>query len=95
MKSVKDYDKDIEGLIAVRDSLEKTQTFLGGLAILVHDSFCRSNHTDQCAWMYEIKNGFHNWEQPTHKGYVAEAKVMISSCPILKLRVEKKGEFSW
>ena len=34
--------------------------------IKFHDSCCDRSHSDQCTWLYEIKNGQHNWNGFSH-----------------------------
>lgn len=74
----RDYDAEIEKLILERDSLAISNTFKGKLAILLHDHGCGLNHTDGCAWMYEMKNNFHLWVQTTHRRYLDMADKIIS-----------------
>jgi hypothetical protein len=42
------------------------------LIIKFHDATCVNNHTDQCGWLYEIKNGEHQWQFPSHMSWFAK-----------------------
>lgn len=46
------------------------------LAIELHDTFCTSNHADQCSWYYEgdPRNGIHEWHKDTHSRYLGVAR---------------------
>lgn len=74
----RDYDAEIEKLILERDSTTISNSFKGKLAILLHDHFCGYNHTDGCSWLYEMRNGFHLWQQTKHQDYIKTAGKIIA-----------------
>jgi hypothetical protein len=81
---MKAYDEEIKTLIFQRDSEKISSTLAGKLAILLHDAYCGHNHTDACGWMYDVKNGFHNWEGHPHGDYLAKAKKIIEESKTLQ-----------
>lgn len=44
------------------------------LAIMLHDKFCKWNHTDGCAWHYQIDDGVHDWSASEHRTWLKRAK---------------------
>ena len=80
----KNYDQEIKNLIFQRDSEKVASTLAGKLAVLLHDNYCGYNHTDGCGWMYDVKNGFHNWEGHPHNDYLEKAKKIIAESATLK-----------
>lgn len=74
------YKKDVEyftnrgddnALLTIAKMLgvDKEPT-LHDLVIEYHDCNCKWNHTDGCAWMYEMDRGVHNWNGWTHKQWM-------------------------
>ena len=67
----------------VRDSLQREYEGLlpenQRMAILLHKKLCHSNHTDQCAWYYEINGIQHDWTRWTHEQYLEKANKLIQS----------------
>lgn len=70
-----------------KNEIEKLQTEMNNiksmnpteqLAIFLHDSFCKDNHTDGCGWHYAARNGKHDWSQSEHVRYLNKAKAMIA-----------------
>lgn len=52
------------------------------LAVVLHDAYCRYNHTDGCGWFYEIRNGKTDWTGWAHdrwSGYAKEANEVRES----------------
>lgn len=47
------------------------------LAIRIHARTCRASHAVDCAWFYEIHDGVHDWEAPTHKRYLKKANQVL------------------
>lgn len=61
--------RDLAKLESVRKNmLEDVQSAsdAGQLAIELHKKFCNYNHTDGCGWLYEIRDGVHDWTKPDH-----------------------------
>ncbi len=50
------------------------------LANVLHSRMCHFNHTDQCSWHYEMKNGRHEWDKYAHAEYLKKAQHIISFC---------------
>jgi hypothetical protein len=50
------------------------------LAIRLHDSFCRWNHTDGCGWHYEITKGVHDWNGHSHGSWLKKARRVLTDC---------------
>lgn len=50
------------------------------LAITLHGSLCRWNHTDGCGWEYAIRDGVHDWSDWGHGQYLAKAHRLMSFC---------------
>ena len=50
------------------------------LAITLHDTLCRHNHTDGCGWHYELDDDKHMWTRSTHRHWHANATQMIRLC---------------
>lgn len=49
------------------------------VATLIHDMFCRWNHTDGCAWYYS-KGTDHDWNHTSErKGYMKRARNILST----------------
>ena len=40
------------------------------IATLLHDRFCRSNHTNGCGWEYEGSGNSANWDRHAHKRWL-------------------------
>lgn len=50
----------------IEDEAARSLTPEQKLAIVMHNTMCPHNHADGCGWYYEVKNGIHDWRQPTH-----------------------------
>lgn len=50
------------------------------IAIRLHDTTCRWNHTDGCGWFYEFKDKQHDWSGSSHKSYLEKAFKLINRC---------------
>lgn len=48
------------------------------LAIAIHDATCHSNHIDMCGWMYEIKQGYHDFSGQSHQTYLRKAEKLAA-----------------
>lgn len=76
-------------LAAARANLKRTedQRELSAaqiLAIDLHTSLCRWNHTDGCGWEYEIeRNGEHRWGTHSHADYLNKAEALLERFPSL------------
>lgn len=44
------------------------------LAIELHTALCRWNHTDGCAWFYEVHQGVDDWTGQAHARWLSQAK---------------------
>ncbi len=40
------------------------------IAVELHETLCRHNHTDGCSWHNEVKKGVHNWDGNEHKSWI-------------------------
>lgn len=67
------------------------------LAVQLHDQLCRSNHTDQCGFMYEIKDGRHTFVHGSeHQHWHHKAGMFMKFCeseeidPQAWLKVERQ-----
>lgn len=56
----------------------KTISEAGQLAIFLHDKLCIWNHTDGCAWHYEIHHGIPDWSGSAHAAYYERAANLLS-----------------
>lgn len=77
-KRIKEIDDERDHLLKQKNSL-KQMAFPKRMAILLHTR-CRSNHTDQCSWSYETKDGIHDWSGSSHQRYLEKAEKFISKC---------------
>lgn len=59
------------------------------LAIMLHDGLCRYNHTDGCAWHYQIKKGIHDWSGFEHQQYLNRARTLVRRCENIGVDIEK------
>lgn len=63
-----------------KEAAEKAQAELDNndplkqLAIQLHNSLCRYNHTDGCGWYYEVSNERHNWNGCSHENWLNKAR---------------------
>lgn len=83
LKSIDGIIEDLEKKLHVIDNQQPTfllkQTpnevldCLMELAILIHDSTCKSNHTDACGWLYEKNGDNHDWLGSSHRMYLDKA----------------------
>jgi hypothetical protein len=62
------------------------------LAILLHDKTCKWNHTDGCAWHYQIDKGIHNWNSSEHQLYLTRARTVMRQCEAIGLDLAKVEE---
>ena len=47
------------------------------VAVKLHDLFCHSNHTDGCGWLYEVRDGIHDW-RGDHESYLQKATKLVA-----------------
>lgn len=66
------------------------------LAVLMHDRFCRLNHTDMCSWFYEFgENKEHIWTRSEHlKWYNSAVDFLDSAQEIMKKLEAAKTPFA-
>lgn len=50
------------------------------MAIELHAALCTWNHTDGCAWGYEIKNKVHDWNGGDHGSWLLKAGKFLKYC---------------
>jgi hypothetical protein len=75
-RSIRKRIDDIKEQKKIIDQLPPENKF----AIILHDSTCNSNHTDDCDWYYEIPKGVHNWEGRIHQDYLKRARKILIKC---------------
>ena len=64
-------------IAAARQELaESTPAHL--LAIELHERMCHVNHTDGCCWYYAVTNGRHDWNNYSHRTWLAHAQRVIN-----------------
>lgn len=51
---------------------QSVDEFLKTLAIEEHERTCHQDHTDRCAWFYEIHGGVHDWDRWTHDRFLKQ-----------------------
>lgn len=84
MTAITDLEKEIAEKTAKLEQLKKAEAELESLgpeyklAIKLHDSHCKWNHTDGCSWHYEIKNGVHDWFGHAHNEWLKKARLFMS-----------------
>lgn len=61
---------------AAEEALDRT-TPVHRLAIVLHDKFCRWNHTDGCGFFYEVNKGVHSWSSREHQNWLAKADALM------------------
>ena len=53
------------------------------VAVMLHDMFCTWNHTDGCAWHYEVNgNNIHNWSGNAHTDWYEKAQTVLKTMAI-------------
>lgn len=78
---MKNYDKEIEELetkLKILREEKKNFDLLRPnlkLAEIIHNSLCKSNHTDGCSWYYEKWDGF--GKNPTRMLYLDRANKIL------------------
>ena len=73
-------DEDLQKELKRRDEERKKLAALPKdrrLAEFLHDSFCTWNHTNGCAWYYEVNDGEGNWERGDHQRWLRRAKAAL------------------
>lgn len=63
------------------------------LAIAMHRRLCRWNHTDGCAWHYQIKDGIHDWNAHDHARWLRNADLVMRSVELHPVTVDNIAEF--
>lgn len=64
---------ELENQKRVLDELTPAQR----LAISLHDILCTWNHTDGCAWYYEMKNNVPTWKDAAQQNYLGMATKLL------------------
>jgi len=65
---------------------------LQALAIRLHDTLCKANHTDGCCWFYEIQKGVHNWSYYEHANWLKKAYLLSKRCEVLNIDTKQVFE---
>lgn len=81
IRTIEQIDADIAKLKAERESviIAAKAPLNQRIAILLHDTQCRHNHTDACGWHYEKDRGdVHVWTGNSHSNWLAKADAMIA-----------------
>lgn len=81
-----------EDLARAREQHEKTDPVYQ-LAITLHDKLCAWNHTDGCAWMYQINKGVHDWNAHEHQHWLNKAVVIMNRVNRAPITCENVTEF--
>ena len=68
----KEIAKKRKEIIELEDILANPS--IKNLAIFKHDKECHDSHTDRCGWLYEIKDGVHDWSRSSHSMWLDRAK---------------------
>lgn len=58
------------------------------LAIHLHDSTCKWNHTDGCSWYYEFKDKKHVWTGHAHSHALKQAQHLIAEATSIGVDVD-------
>jgi hypothetical protein len=79
-QKIEKLKQEIAKLEAETAALE-AMTPLEKLAVTIHETSCRWNHTDGCSWFYEIKgDGIHDWAGSSHGFYLSKARAVTACC---------------
>lgn len=65
--------KEINKLVAIDKESLRIKGEHRRKAFIMHALQCKKNHTDECGWYYEIKNGRHEWSLPSHRSWFNRA----------------------
>lgn len=77
IKELKKELAELEKTVAAFDALDPEQK----LAISLHETLCRWNHTDGCSWFYEMHPGnIDNWDGCAHTEYLLKAREIETFC---------------
>lgn len=79
-KEIEKLENELEEKRKELERIVHKQETEKNLAIQLHEHLCKRNHTDNCSWKYEIKNGYHDWNDYAHKKYLKKAKILIEYC---------------
>ena len=60
----------IDAEMAKLDMLAPIEQF----TISLHEKFCCGNHSSGCVWLYEIRNGIHDWTRSVHIQWLNHAR---------------------
>ena len=67
-----------ESIMAEKFTKAEEMTPTQRLATELHRKNCRSNHTDQCDWEYDVKSTadgeYHNWTGFAHRHWLRQAE---------------------
>lgn len=89
------HDEKIQKLEAELTELKREKELIDNmpeekrLALLLHEKYCRTNHTDGCAWHYEVSRGVHNWNGYTHERWCKYAIELLEQQKQLNLTQEQ------
>lgn len=93
---ISDIDKQIADLQAQKLRIQENEVkekkknytksipeFDKKVAVLFHDIFCHSNHTDACSWGYECNDDpeLVEWKGWAHSHYLEMSRKFIKKCP--------------
>lgn len=77
IKSLKKELAELEHAELIFNGLDPEQK----LAISLHSTLCRWNHTDGCSWFYEMHPGnIDNWDSYAHNEYLTKARSVSMFC---------------
>jgi len=49
------------------------------MAIYLHDTCCKRNHIDECAWLYDMENDIPKFSRPDSLHYLSKAQRLIGN----------------
>lgn len=92
MKTEQEIQAEIDrleaGLERVKQEKKKLMSPLQDLAIALHSTLCRWNHTDGCSWYYEISKDVHDWSRHEHGRYLTKAQNISNLCAKHNINIE-------
>lgn len=91
-QKIADLQNQINELEAA-DAAFKAMGEIPQLAVALHDTQCRWNHTDGCGWYYEMHTNklgvkVHHWDGQTHDRYLKRAHKLADCCKGLDISLE-------
>ena len=98
-KTARELDSAIERLEnqleAVRAQKKATLTSMSReqlLADILHSLFCKWDHTEGCAWFYEMPKGQHDWSGHAHSRYLNTAHKVVAYCDERNISIDAVAE---